>query len=406
MDDFRFQDLLAEALAIGRVPDDASDDERTRLAELLETASTLRAAATTVRAEATAALPHARARFQRHVVASRQASFARPAAVLKPARRAWWSVFVAHRGLALGGAAVALALLAVVATFALQSAGGNVETAQALNPGDYVQFEGVVETTGTAAGGRSLQLQTADLGAVTVDLAADTPVVAGEAQIDSSALAPGKAVVVAGVVGQNRRVAASALTVSAQTPVALPRKVPFKKLERLLPGLEGRIVTFAVASGTRASVILEAADGNRYLLAVDEQSAQRLLALVTVLGARVAVSRDAASPAGTFSLAVTEEPDAATGGRLSLSGVEGVVTARNGTTFTVLTRGRGPVEVVIRPATRILVTRNAVDQARFVSGKDPGVGHVVVVSGVLDSASGRLTAGLVIVGARLARVTP
>lgn len=406
MDEARFQQLLDEALATGLIPDHVSEEERASLRQLLEAASSLRAAAPSVRAEATAAMPAARARFQRHVAASRQAAVARPAAVATPKRRAWWNVLAAHRGLALTGAAVALALVAVVATFALQNAGGNVETAEALNPGDYVQFEGVVESAATAANGRSLQLQSADLGAVQVEVAGDTPVVAGESQIDVTGLAPGKAVVVAGLVGNDRRVTASSLAVSSQAPVGVPRKVPFKKLERLLPGLEGRVVTFALApGGTRATVILEAADGARYLVPIDEQSGQRLLGLVNVLGARVTVSRDAASAGGTFALAVTDEP-AAGAGRLSLSGVEGVVTARNGNVFTVLTRSRGSIDVVIRPATRVTVTRNAIDQARFTSGKESGVGHIVVVSGVLDKTSGRMTAGLVIVGARLTRATP
>jgi hypothetical protein len=421
----RLDDLLDAALDTGAVPPEANAAQRAELELLLANARVLTAAAARAQSEAAAAMPVARARFERFLDTQQRTAtpISPPAAPAK--RRAFLGgVFAAHRALSLGAAAV-LVVGVVLAAVGSQMFFGGAETAAALVPGDFAQVSGVVTSVSGESDTRTVHVAT-DVGDLDIAVDADTSVVDDQAATDASAITPGTRVVVAGTVLDKRKIAARTLALSAGLVSARPAAVTLKELKALRSGLSGSVVSISLApNGVRARVVIETASGERYLVIVNAKSAERLLALQRSLGARVRVT---AMAAGLFTLEVDQPaspPDATpaagdTPARATptsaatsvastltpvaaptLPAVQGVITARVANVLTVQTAGDA-VQVVITADTRILFSESGLTLAAIRTGETV-IGHSVQVQGGLERRNGRLVADTIVVGPKASR---
>ena len=144
MDTDRFDAMLDAALETGAIPPDANASERAEIEAMLASAGQLRTAGADAASEARAAMPIARARFERFLATERAAALPAPAiAVASPKSGFFSRVITGHRTLSVGTMAV-LAVLVVGGLLGSRALLGDVETASALVPGDYAQVEGVV----------------------------------------------------------------------------------------------------------------------------------------------------------------------------------------------------------------------------------------------------------------------
>jgi hypothetical protein len=256
----RMEDLLAEALAIGRVPDSADDAERAELAELMAAAGILRAESAVVEAEATTARPVARARFERYLAdAQRPAPAPVPAG---PAPRGWRRLAGTNRFVLGGALAAVIGVIAVLALVGTQALTSSTETANALSPNDYAQVQGVV----TGGGGNAFTLAS-DTGNVKLALSAETTTVGPDAA--PANLKVGDVVLVSGVVGADGSIAATTVAVTG-APADQPVSSRPKLLKRIGAGVSGRVVLLSIAAdGASARVVIETASGDRVLVQVE-----------------------------------------------------------------------------------------------------------------------------------------
>ena len=418
----RIDDLLQQAIATGAIPAEATELERAELQPLLHAARSVGGARPRVEAEASASMPIARARFERYIAAQQAPASPTPRSAAVPSGRGFFHRIIQHhRGLVLSGAAVAIGLVAVVAIGISQLVLSDTESAaaQVLTPDDYVQVQGVVQDVAVNGDLRTIQLRS-DLATVQVTLGADTSVVDAGAAIEVSAIQPGDQLLVGGVVGTNRQVAANTVARS-QAPKPLPKVIKFKTLRKLLPNLEGRVSLFAVAKDGRARVLIDAADGQRYLVYIDAKTAELLVRLRSALGAQVRVTAGDNPNDATFALSLAEpaspsvtpptspSPSSIAGGAArpdttqangtpGFMTVRGVVIAREANVLQVLTRD-GRVPVAVRPATRRFWGESGLDSGET-ANPDALIGHTVSVTGGLDARTGRVVADTIVVGPR------
>ena len=408
----RLDALLSETLATGSIPEGATPDERARLEELLASVSTLRRGAEAVRAEADAAMPVARARFQRHLAAQQRPA---PSATPPPTK-----THAGFFGCFLGGVAGSLgalrlsasvAAIAVVALAAILLARpfSGAETASALSVDDYVQVQGVVAETA----GDFVTVQSSEFGTLRVGLSDTTSIVDRETVRDRSELRPGDAVLVSGVVRDARkkhiRIEANTLALASAEPGTLPALTPLKELRTLDDGLEGTITVLALApDGRGARILVDAGRGHQLIVNVDRASAERFVAdSTTALGSRVRIVRDDSLPRGVFRFEAMHAPggDPPPGGGHGVGGmrpelvrIEGVLTAREGERATVET-GRGPVTVLVRPLTRILAGQSGLTLEDIRAG-ERAIGHEITVRGGFDRDQDAVIADVVVIGPR------
>ncbi len=419
----RIDDLLQQAIVTGAIPPEATEAERAELAGLLGGAAALRTGRRDMEAEADATMPIARARFERFLAAQPGAVASRPVTVAsRPHPGILARVFRAHRGLALSGAAVAIGLLAVVALFGSQALLSNTDTAsaQVLSADDYVQVQGVVRSSTTNGDQRTVALDS-PVGLVQVTLASDTSVVDDQNAVDASTIKPGDQLLIGGVALNNHAIAAHTVAVSQPTNAAL-RRVKLKALTKLLPNLEGKVSLLTISKdGSKARVLIDAPNGNSYIVNIDVAAAEELLRLSsTALGAQVRVNAGANVKTAIFALALTspaptsartatpdaprspasagaKRPDAsAAGGKPSFVSVKGVITGRAGPLFQIETRD-GVLTIQVRAETRRLVGNSGLTRAD-IGNPDSVIGHLVTVTGGLDPKTGRVIADLVVVG--------
>jgi hypothetical protein len=392
----RLDDLLARALESGSIPEEATADERAELQPLLERARALQLNAARVRSEADAAVPSARARFQRHLANQAAGS---PAAVALPPKPGWMARFLGGRGMALAGSAAAVAVVAVVALAVLRPFDGP-ETALALTVDDYVQVHGVV----SAAGEGTVTVQAPEIGHLEVALSELTSVTDTEGARPAASLRPGDPVLVSGVVTDRRAIAASNVAVSGPTsapsPIAGQEKLPL--LREIKEPLVGSVNLLALSpDGTRARVLVVTAN-RRFLVDVDPRSMDQFLAdHPGAIGARVRVVADEALPRGVFRL----QPAGGTGPAPTPNPVEtpgpefqdvrGVVIGRAAATLMVQT-DRGVVPVVIRPLTSIRFGDSGLTPDDIRSGESV-VGYEVSISGNAEVAGGRRVIASIII---------
>ncbi|HML97502.1 MAG TPA: hypothetical protein PKD75_03425 [Tepidiformaceae bacterium] len=408
----RLDALLSETLATGSIPEGATPDERARLEELLASVSTLRRGAEAVRAEADAAMPVARARFQRHLAAQQRPA---PSATPPPTKThaGFFGGFLGGVAGSLGALrlSASVAAIAVVALAAILLARpfSGAETASALSVDDYVQVQGVVAETA----GDFVTVQSSEFGTLRVGLSDTTSIVDRETVRDRSELRPGDAVLVSGVVRDARkkhiRIEANTLALASAEPGTLPALTPLKELRTLDDGLEGTITVLALApDGRGARILVDAGRGHQLIVNVDRASAERFVAdSTTALGSRVRIVRDDSLPRGVFRFEAMHAPggDPPPGGGHGVGGmrpelvrIEGVLTAREGERATVET-GRGPVTVLVRPLTRILAGQSGLTLEDIRAG-ERAIGHEITVRGGFDRDQDAVIADVVVIGPR------
>jgi hypothetical protein len=417
MSDERMDELLEEALATGDVRGDATADERAEIERLLEAARLLAATRHATEREAEAALLAARTRFQRHVGARPPSALD---AISRPRMLPWGRRMPRQATWALAGAAGVVAVVALAAVLLWTNLSEPESAyAQVVEPGDYVQVEGVVE----ARNGAALSVRSA-LGEVEVEVDDETTVVIAAEPTDLATVNVGDELLVSGVAG-DRKLRAQTLAITGERGRTVPQPLPFRPLERLRTVLEGHVVTYTLSSdGTHGSVLIDAAGAGSYLVRVDGASAARLLERAsTALGQRVRVTQESGVTSGTFTLELAATPPSPTGtpgdgqtpqgqrDRPELVSVRGVVagvSARRSTDAEHILEGivsvqtaRGTVEVVVRATTRILPGESGLTRGAGLRGEANG--HGIFVSGGIDKGTGHLVADVIVLGPKAER---
>ncbi|MCE7927312.1 MAG: hypothetical protein HUU14_08825 [Dehalococcoidia bacterium] len=431
----RIDQLLDEALATGTVPAGASEEERAEVERLVKGAGALRISRNQLEREAADSMPVARARFERHM-----ASVQRGTPAAKP-RRATGTVvfgwlFRAHRTLGVAATAASIAIVATVAMLVSQNVFNGVETAtaQVLTPGDYVQVGGVVADATGLDGVRRVRVSS-EFGEVDVALSDVTSVIGDAESKEPSSVKKGDRVLVSGLVGKDRTIAAQTLAISA--PEAPPEKPPIRELKDFRPGIEGRVVLVSLGEdGQRAHAVIQV---RRELLVVrisDDSLKALLQGGKSPLGALVVVGQTPGLPPGVFSLApasapgATRTPGPGEGGAgtvsptsessatrtsagtvptapagsdtgspvaIKFTGFKAIVVGRRGNVLEVETP-KGVVAVTMRLETRLVFVGSGLAREALTTD-NAVVGHEVTISGILKD--GRVIADLIVFGPKV-----
>lgn len=394
----RIDELLQRALETGAIPDDATVEERAELAPMLAATSTLRLNAARVATEANAAMPVARARFQRHLEQQRQ-----PAAPAKPvAARGGQSSgsflggFFGSRVFAMSGAVATLAVIAILALVILQPF-SSVESASALTIDDYVQVEGVV----SANDGSTVTVQSPAVGDIQIAVNDQTAVSDENGERTASTLKAGDPVLVSGIVTAKRAIAASNVAVAvAQATPGDGVDGSVTQLKKFRDGLVGSVRVLSLSpDGSKARVLLVTAK-ERILVDVDSKSMDQFLATnPRPLGAVVRILEAPDLPKGIFRLEVASTtgatPAPSTTGP-QFQNVRGVVVSRTANVLMVRT-DRGTVPVVVRRTTTVRFSDSGLTRQDVLAGETV-IGHEISVSGNQETAnSRRIVATLIVV---------
>lgn len=382
----RMDELLDRALELGRVPDDATEDERAELELLLAASGALLAERAAIDAEARAAKPVARARFERAIGDVAPQPQPRSAA---PKRR---------NGFAFGFGAIAAAVAAlVVAVVAIQPFGGT-ETASALSIDDYVQVPGVV----TATDEGSVTVSSPEFGDIEVLVTELTSVVDGDASSELQNVEAGESVLVSGLV---RRAEANRVQIDARTLALAVRRqtesgrVRIDELRQFREGVAGTITVLVLSTDqVSARVLIETEAGRRVLVNASLDSVERLLETSgSPVGIAVRVVRGDTLPDGVFDI-VAEEPSTIepVDGLITVSGV---IEARRGLVFQVLTE-RGVIRAVLRPSSRVLFGRSGLTAEAIREG-ERSIGHRVRLTGGLERGTDRIIIDVAVVGPKV-----
>lgn len=429
-------ELLQQAIAAGAIPEAVTPAERAELEQLLEGVPLLRAATGAARQEARAAVPSARARFERFVAAAAPPAAAPAPAASRPKGGLLSALLAMGRGPRMAAMAAAVGVVALVAVVGAQVLTNDVGTAEAqvLTPGDYVQVQGVVSSATASGDTLDLKIQSA-FGDLLVDVGQDTSIVDDAQAQDSSSLKEGDTVLVGGVVGKDLRVRAQTLALAGKAQPA-PVRAAIKRLTALRLELVGRVLTFTLAPDGKGKVLIEAANGEWYLVPVDARSVQKLLERANVLGATVRVTPAGVGAATGFALDVGPQPspaapsvsatapaaptaaggtpvrptpapavsgsqparpDAGAGdGEPSLVSISGVILSREANVLRVQTE-RGVVRVRIKADTIVLVGESGLTVESVRKGETV-IGHTIRVHGGLDVRTGAVVADTIVVG--------
>lgn len=409
----RLDQLLDETLASGAIPPEATPDERAEIEAMLQGATVLRRASQEVRAEADATMPAARARFQRHLAEHRPHTTPPAAARSGRSRRGLFGgIFGSVGALRLSASAAAIGLVAIAAVLFSQTFSG-VDTASALSVDDYVQVQGVVSETAAD----HLTVQSSEFGRLRIAVSDGTSIVDNETVRDRSDLRPGDTVLVSGVVRDARkkdiRIDANTLALASNGSAPTPTEVALKELHNFEEGIEGTVTVLAIApDGRGARILIDAGRGHQLVVNVDRASAENFVGGAgTPLGTRVRIIRDDSLPRGVFRFETVAGPPSAGGGppspgsgpgmdghgvHPSLVRIEGVITARETDRVTVETDS-GPVTVLVRPHTRILVGQSGLTLESLRAG-ETAIGHQVAVRGGFDKRQDAVIADVVVLG--------
>lgn len=395
MTERRLDDLLNRALSTGELPADATPEERAALEPLLAARDAIRRENDQVRREADAAMPVARARFQRFLAEHASAATVERRTVAS--RPTILQRLFGPRRLAFAASLAAVLVLAAIAVVTTGPFTG-VETVSALEANDYVQLPGVV----ASVEGDTVTLDAPDLGTVTIDTSARPAFLDQSGAPLDRAPKPGEALLVTGTVREaaRGRVAIEAHTLALGSADALPGPSdrPLEKLRKLPPGVEGAVLLLAIDPENRnPRAILRLADGRSVLVPADPGSIPGLLAGTgEPLIPRVRLN-DAGE--GPFRLEPLEEPahhdDDDGPGRPGMTRLAGTITAQQPGTLQLATAS-GSVTVDLAPRARILPGTSGLELDQIKAGASL-VGYSAVLSARADR-SGRLVAELVVLG--------
>jgi len=370
----RFDSLLDRALETGQVPPEATGEERREIEELLVAAGTLRSTSAQVDAEAGAAAPTARARFERFLQDAGRTS---PVPASPPRRSLFGRTISLPRGIALAGSAVAAGIVAVILLVVSQGALDNTETALAevLQPGDYVQLDGVISEDSGDGDERVVTVLT-EFGMVRLSFSSETAVVSGDAGPPPSRFRSGDTVTLSGNVANDRSVKAQTVAFMSQGGQP-PERLRPRDLDRLATEVNGRVVALAVSrDGSEGRVLLDAGGGEFYVATVDSESVSRLITASThAPGATVSLTSMPGAGPRVFSLTVNMEPPA----RPGMDGLRGVIVGKNADVLEIESP-RGTFNAVITPGTRIILVHSGLDREAFMA-PGGGIGHEVVIVG-------------------------
>lgn len=388
MNDDRITRLFDEARRTGQVPPHLTPEERAEVEAMLRAAQLLDEAASRVREEARASMPVARARFERFLAG--QAAPA-PTGRRRPARRGLLGWLGRHpRMVAFAGSAAGLALLLAVAVAGGRPFFSGTESAYAseLDPGDYVQLEGVV--TRVVDGDVPRLAVQSQFGTIEIEMDEATAVVDEvDRPADRSAVTAGRRVIVSGLVDPHHRVRAATLALTAEDAQA-PHPADFERPRDLPHPILATILWFAQSEdGTEGKVAVETAEGRRLVVHVDPESIAGLLHRhATGPGVVVELYHPPEAPAGVFAIRFSEPPPEPEAGlhcgrptdRHHLINVCGVVVERTDGRLRVRTRD-GVIDVVLRRQTRFVLGPDSGLTLRDLRDPQAGIGHVVAIAG-------------------------
>ncbi len=389
----RMDDLFAEALASGVIPDGVTAEERLELEDLLAATQALSSQAAPIRLEAEASLPVARARFERFL----EREQAVPAPVTKSSGSGgFFSWFRGSGGqMRAFAAAAAIVVLVAVGAFAIPALFNDVETASAevLVPGEYVQFEAVAgDTTNDSFGAN------ADFGNVQVVVDQDT-VLVDSAGNTASNVEPGRLVVVGGVVGDDHRVQARTISVS-DGDVERPDERRPEPLDRFRE-IDGRIVALTLGEDGQPRVAI-LTNNELVVVKVEARSLQALLQNVdTAIGTDVTVVHIEGTGQPVFGVErAPGDQDGPPPGhdrpRPELPSVSGVLTSVDGALLTIATPA-GSREVRLTLRTQFRVVDPTFDFSNMGSGE--AVGRFITVFLIRpEGATGVPAADTVVIG--------
>ena len=377
----RLDDLLARALQTGVIPPDASDEERREITPLIERAKDVRLNAAVVRREAEAAMPTARARFQRHLESQRPVAVA--ASLAPEAKPGFLGRLLAGRRMAFGASVASLAVIAVLAIAVLQPF-SNPEPAAALTVDDYVQLQGVVAATN---GEGVVTVQSGDFGYLDVALSDLTSVVTSNGQPATTGLQPGDPVVVGGIVTAKRAIRATSVAVAENESPPLPLERPNIRVLKEFRPVQGIITLVSLSPDGRHARVLLTLGGASIFVNVDAQSVDQFFETAgTALQARARVVEAPDLPKSVFRLQPLE-PSTIAPGQPQFQNIRGTLLSREGNLLRVQT-DRGVVPVELRPTTAIRLGQSGLTRDSILRG-ETAIGHGVVISGNAGGPVGR-----------------
>lgn len=423
----RIDDLLDAYLETGELPADATNAERDEVESMVRAAGLLRSTADVTAKESEAAKPIARARFERFLMDAEPVIDATPRHVER--QPSWFARFFgANRGLRAAGIAAAVGIIAIVAVFAYQNASDTTESAiaQVLEPGDYAEVYGTVASVTGEGDSRTLMVNS-EFGVLEVTADDETSIIESNTVHELENIEPGANLLIAGLVGRDRRIAAQTLALAGAeaTPVAA-NVATVRELQRTPPEeFDGQIVLMTLAEdGLGARVVVLAGDGTRYAVRISRLNAGALLVGADrILGAQIHLVRVAGEGTDFYTIRLAREeqiptveatpdapseetPDAAETRRAAaqtptapsdgFSRMTGVILSRDGNVLAVKTDA-GELKVVIRTGTQIIFERSGLTRADVVAG-NAVIGHEVVVQGGIERITGRFIADVIIVG--------
>lgn len=412
MTDDRMTQLFDEARATGNVPAGATPEERSEVEAMLRAARLLDDAARNVDGEMQSAMPVARARFERFLAAQQQPADAPP--VREAHRRHGIGAWLAGRrsfvALASGLAAVAILFVAAFAASEVFFSSTQSAYASELEPGDYVQLEGVVTSVRDGEDPRvAVQSQ---FGTIDVDLTSETSIVDEDEPAGVSAIAPGRRVVVSGLVDRERRIRAGTLALSVGD-LPPPTREHFERPLDLPGAVEATILWLAQPEdGRPAKVAVETRDGRRLVLSIDAESIAELLRRhASGPGVGVELFHPQDAPPGVFALRLDGPPPQPDAGlhcgqhvdRHRLLNICGVLVERSPERLRILTRD-GLVDIGFRPDTRLILAPDSGLSLADLRGPEGGVGHFVAILGGPARDGEGLIADIIVVGGEAPRL--
>lgn len=390
----RLDELLDLELMGDDLPDDLTSDEREELDTLLQARLTLESSKESVEAELNAALPVAKARFERFLSVEQQ-----PASVNRGEKQRGWfgRALAIPRFAAIGAPALALGAIAVLALFLLNSSFRDVDVAVALSEGDYVQFEGTIGKATTVGDRVELTLDSG-AGSFQVTVAGNTRILRDGFVSSMSALTPGAVVVVDGVVGGEQKVVAGNVLFGTHVP---PEPARLQQYDGQREPIRGGIVLFRLPQdGLVGELVLQVGPGRRVVIPVDGHSLESLLRrFSTALGETVVVTPIPGSPLFRIEVpgnGVLLEPPTPADGRPALVTLRGVV-LEFGPDGAVLVTQNGRENVIVTPETKILGQDSGLTPLQL-GDRNSIVGHGAAVVGFHDEVAGGFVADLVIIG--------